>query len=97
MSSSPSSDGGCPFLCFDEEKLLKCLHHQVNLEFSWPKNAKNEESAKEACHMYLRVLQNDAKGMSSTMGINEEMISKQNPIAVLSPSQFYFTVKTTQL
>lgn len=92
MSSSPLSDGGCPFLSFDNEKLLSCLHHQVKIDFH--RADKNQESAKEVCHSYLKALQLiNAEKLSSVIDEKDEITSKSNSAAVLSPSQFYYTIK----
>ncbi|XP_034256015.1 DNA primase large subunit-like isoform X2 [Thrips palmi] len=94
MSSSPLSDGGCPFLSFDDKKLLNCLHNQI--KFDVLSTVGNDKSAKEKCHIYLDALKSFyAEKVSSTEGNKEIIASNQNSTPALSPSQFYFTVKKT--
>lgn len=98
MSFSPSSDGGCPFLNFDDEKLKNCLHSQVKFDQLTVKSsigANTEENAKAACKAYFEELQNLRAKKIATAKENEEVVFEKYSTDLFSPLQFYNNIIQT--
>ncbi|KAJ1524959.1 hypothetical protein ONE63_009814 [Megalurothrips usitatus] len=94
MGLAPSSEGGCPFLDFDKEKLLKCLHDGVKADDSFIDSliyVKSKHGANEACKLYCTTLCNFIKE-SKKVECGEQLAeASESKLAnkISSPSQFY--------
>lgn len=93
MSLGPSSEGGCPFLNFDDKKLLNCLHDKVRINNTISESliqVKNKDGPKKACKMYLKALKCLMNQELAQESVDiKDILPIEMELCVLSPLQFY--------
>ncbi|KAK3912830.1 DNA primase large subunit [Frankliniella fusca] len=92
MSMSPSSDGGCPFASFDNDKLLNCLHQDIKSDKNHLERlfeVKDKESPVEACKLYCKMLHCVVKKNSHLAGTERISGKEEDTLSALYPSKFY--------